>query len=222
MRIVTIVLTAMTLGASAAALAQGAPAQGAAPTAAPDATDPSALVQQTAQGMLGDLDKNREAYRKDPAKLRMLIDQVIVPHFDEEFAAREVLGRNWLSASPGQRQRFIDAFYNSMLNNYGSALLDFTSDTMQVLPYRAQTGSPYAVVNTRIRRSNGTNIAVNYQLHSTPSGWKVWDVVVEGISYDKSFQQDFAEQIQRQGLDAVITRLQSGETPAAIKQTTGG
>jgi phospholipid transport system substrate-binding protein len=93
---------------------------------------------------------------------------------------------------------------------------------MQVLPFRAPAGGQYAVVDTRIRRSNGASVAVNYQLRNTPQGWRVWDVVVEGISYDKSFQQDFAEQIERQGLDAVIARLEHGDTPAAIKQTTGG
>ncbi len=205
----------------------GAPATAASETVAPPAANqintgsPYDLVNSAASTLLKELDANRDEYRRDPAKLRMLVDQVLLPHFDSEFAARLVLGRNWLTATPQQRQRFISAFYNSMLNNYGSALLDFTSNTMQVLPYRAQAGSPYAMVNTRIRRSNGSNVAVNYQLHQTPQGWKVWDVVVEGISYDKSFQQDFSEQIQREGLDAVIARLEHGDTPAAIKQTTG-
>jgi phospholipid transport system substrate-binding protein len=192
-----------------------------APGAAVDSASPYDLIKGVADTLLQNLQAHRDEYRRDHTKLRMLIDQVVLPHFDSQFAAREVLGRSWLSATPQQRQRFVNAFYNSMLNNYGDALLDFTSDSMQVLPSRGPASGQYAVVNSRIRRTNGTNVAVNYQLHQTPAGWQVWDVVVEGISYDKSFQQDFSEQIQRQGLDAVISRLESGATPAAIKQTTG-
>lgn len=187
-----------------------------------DSGNPYALVKSAASTMLQALDAHRAEYRQDPAKLRMLVDQVLLPHFDTQLAARAVLLRNWNKATPDQRQRFIQAFYNSLLNNYGNALLDFTANSMQVLPFRGEPGSAYAVVNTRVRRSNGSIVAVNYELHDEGGEWKVWDVVVEGISYDKSFQQDFSEQIERQGIDSVIARLQHGETPAAIKQTTGG
>ncbi|HEX4052142.1 MAG TPA: ABC transporter substrate-binding protein [Steroidobacteraceae bacterium] len=217
------------LGSAAAAYpaAAAAPASGGASVTASsagpvDSASPYALVKSAASTLLQDLDQHRAEYRQDPAKLRMLVDQVLLPHFDTELAARAVLGQNWKKATPDQRQHFIQAFYNSLLNNYGSALLGFTSNTMEVLPFRAEPGSAYAAVNTRIRRSNGSQVAVNYQVHNDGQQWKVWDVVVEGISYDKSFQQDFSEQIQRQGIDAVITRLEHGETPAAIKQTTGG
>jgi phospholipid transport system substrate-binding protein len=54
---------------------------------------------------------------------------------------------------------------------------------------------------------------VNYLLRKTPEGWKAWDVNIEGISYVKSFRDDFGSQIDQQGLDAVIKRLESGENP---------
>jgi phospholipid transport system substrate-binding protein len=187
-----------------------------------DTNAPDQLVKSAAGTLLQSLDANRAEYRQDPAKLRALVDQVLLPHFDSEFAARAVLGPHWRTATPDQRQRFITAFYNSLLNNYGNALLDFTGNSMQVLPYRAQPNTPYAVVDTRVRKSDGSIVNVNYQLHNSAQGWKVWDVVVEGISYDKSFREDFSEQIERQGMDAVISRLEHGETPAAIKRTGSG
>ena len=79
----------------------------------------------------------------------------------------------------------------------------------------------YATVRTQVRKSDGSQVAVNYSLHSTDQGWKAWDVVIEGISYVKSFRDDFSSEIDQKGLDAVITRLEAGETPAAIKSTTG-
>jgi ABC-type transporter MlaC component len=51
-------------------------------------------------------------------------------------------------------------------------------------------------------------------LHKTPDGWKAWDVVIEGISYVKSFREDFGAEIDQKGLDAVIDRIEKGGTPA--------
>src|SRR5215469_1340050 len=225
MRIVTIVLTAMGLGASAAALAQGAPAapaKAAAPAAAPDATDPSALVQQTAQGMLGDLDKNREAYRKDPAKVGQLVDKYLMPHFDTETAARVVLGQYWRSATPDQRERFVTAFKKSLLTNYGDALVEFTADRLKIFPAHVEPGATTATVRTEVRRQNGDQVSVNYSLRMTPQGWKAWDVVIDGISYVKSYREDFGAQIESQGLETVIKRLESGEKPGQIAKQTKG
>jgi phospholipid transport system substrate-binding protein len=68
-------------------------------------------------------------------------------------------------------------------------------------------------VRTQVRKDDGTFVPVSYSLRKTDSGWKAWDVNVEGISYVKSFREDFGAQIDRQGLDAVIKRLESGANP---------
>jgi phospholipid transport system substrate-binding protein len=65
------------------------------------------------------------------------------------------------------------------------------------------------VVRTEVKRSNGQKIPVNYSLRKTEAGWKAWDVVIEGISYVKSFREDFGAEIDAKGLDAVIQRLEA-------------
>ena len=205
--------------ASAAASAPDSDTSNQALAAQVDASGPYQLVQSAANVLLKALDAHREEYRQDSAKLRALIDQVFLPHLDTELSARQVLGRHWTTATPDQRQRFINAFIKSMLNNYGNALLEFTANRLRVLPFRGNASSPYVTVGTQVRKDDGSQVSVNYALHHTDQGWKVWDVVIEGVSYVKSFQQDFGEQIDREGLDAVIQRLERGEAPAAIRQT---
>jgi len=182
---------------------------------------PSDVVQTAAQGMLQELDKGREAYRKDPSKIGQLVDKYLLPHFDTEFAARLVLGQHWRTAAPEQRKRFIDAFYHSLLNNYGSALADFTADKLKIYPTNADPNATRATVRTEVKRGNGDRVAVNYYMHKTPQGWKAWDVVIDGISYVNSYREDFGSQIDQQGLDAVINRLEKGEKPSEIAKTTG-
>jgi len=213
-------------GATAQAAAQSATAQGATPApqgaaAAANSQDPTAVVTATAQGMLQELDKNRAAYRNDPKKVQQLVDTYLLPHFDTEYAARGVLGQYWRTATPDQRQRFIDAFYHSLLVNYGAAIAEFTADRLKIFPSNTPPDARIATVRTEITRSTGDRVSVNYYLHKTPEGWKAWDVVIDGISYVNSYRTDFGEQIQQQGIDAVIKRLQAGESPNAIHKQTG-
>jgi phospholipid transport system substrate-binding protein len=209
----------------AAVQAQTAPAP-AAPAASAPATagpGPADVVQAAAQGMLNDLDKDREGYRRDPAKLTQLVDKYLLPHFDTQRSAQLVLGKYWRTATPDQRQRFIDAFYHSLLSNYGSALAEFTSDRLKIYPTNVAPDARVATVRTDVKRDNGDRVAVNYYMVRTPQGWKAWDVVIDGISYVNSYREDFGAQIEQQGIDAVIKRLDSGEKPEAIgKQQVSG
>ncbi|HEY0746495.1 MAG TPA: ABC transporter substrate-binding protein [Steroidobacteraceae bacterium] len=196
------VMTAMLISMLAVAV-QAADAPAANPNAGPQE-----IVESSAKAMLAELDKNRAMYKSDPKKLDDLVGNVLLPKFDTDYAARLVLGQTWRTATPEQRKRFVDAFYHSLLRNYGAALVDFTGDRFVVLPYKGDPNDVNATVRTEVKRSSGDKVPVNFSLHKTPDGWKAWDVVIEGISYVKSFRTDFASEIQQKGLDDVINRLE--------------
>ena len=203
--------TTILIGAALAGpvFAAPAPAAPAAPAAVPASQmGPQQIVEESAKRMLNELDAHRAMYVKDPAKLDALVANVLLPNFDSEFAARLVLGPAWRKATPDQRKRFVDAFYHSLLHSYGDALVSFTADRFQILPWRGDPNAQYATVRTFIKRSNGEKVPVNFSLHKTPSGWKAWDVVIEGISYVKSFRTQFGSEVEQKGLEEVITRLE--------------
>lgn len=212
MAVVAASLLMLAAGASrvtSAAAATEAPA--AAPAPAPVQvvdTDPGQLIDTAAKAMLSDLDAHRAEYRKDPAKINALVDRILLPHFDTDYSARLVLGKHWNSSSPEQRKRFVASFYHSLLANYGTALLDFTGDRLKVFPYKGDPGATSATVRTLVRKDDGSTVAVNYSLHRTEKGWMAWDVVIEGISYVKSFRDDFGAEIDQKGLDSLIDRLE--------------
>ena len=197
------------------AFAADAPATAPAPVPGPT---PQALIERVSQDLLRDLDANRAAYEKDPAKLRALVDQYLLPHFDTEFAARRVLGKHWTTATPEQRKRFIDAFVGSLMGDYGDAILEFTADRLKLLPFRGDPAATSATVRSLVKRDDGTEVPVNYTLRATPAGWKAWDVTIEGISYVKNFQNDFGAEINDKGLEHLIQRLEAqkgSHAPAA-------
>ena len=207
-------LRAATL-ALVASVALAAPPSLATPTAAGpaaavvDASGPTQLIDSAANAMLKELDARRAEFRKDPSKVYALVDRILLPYFDVDYAARLVLAKHWRTASADQRKRFVDAFYRSLLNNYGDALVEFTGDRIRVFPGNVDPAATTAVVRTEVKRSNGEKIPVNYSLRKGEHGWKAWDVTIEGISYVKSFREDFGSEIDQKGLDAVIQRLES-------------
>jgi phospholipid transport system substrate-binding protein len=195
-------------GLLAAGSANAADAAKAVPTSV-DTSGPSQLIDSSAQILLAGIDARRAEFRKDPTGLYALVESTLLPHFDTPYAAQLVLGQHWRTATAEQRKRFVDAFYKSLLYTYGDAMVDFTGDRLKVIPTKVAPTDERATVRTEIKRSNGTKVGVNYSLRKVNGEWKAWDVVIDGISYVKSYREDYGAEVQQKGLDAVITRLEA-------------
>jgi|SRR6185436_4477199 len=187
--------------------------------AAVDASGPSELIESAANIMLSGIDAHRDEYRKDTTGLYKLVEDTLLPHFDTPYAAQLVLGKNWRNATPEQRQRFVKAFYQSLLYTYGDALVDFTADRLRVLPTKVGAEDTKATVRTEITRSNGTKVAVFYTLRKINGEWKAWDVVIDGISYVKSYREDYGAQVDQMGMEAVIKNLEAKAQSAKAGKT---
>jgi phospholipid transport system substrate-binding protein len=174
-----------------------------------DTSGPSQLIESSANVMLKGIDQNRAQYRKDPSGLYKLVGETLLPNFDTPYAAQRVLGVHWRNASPAQRDRFVKAFYESLLYTYGDAMIDFTADRLKVIPTKVDAAAVSATVRTQVKRSNGTPVDVFYTMRKVDGAWKAWDVVIDGISYVKSYREDYGAEVQQKGLDAVIARLEA-------------
>ena len=164
-------------------------------------------MEAVAKRIFEALDVNRAAIKKEPEKVYALVDTLLLPHFDTDYAAQLVLAQNYRTATPEQRKRFVDALYHALLHTYGNAIVDFTADRMKILPFRGDAAAERAVVRTVVTRLNGSTVPVDYQMHKTAAGWKAFDVVIEGISYVRNYRTDLGAEISAKGLEEVIARL---------------
>jgi len=172
--------------------------------------DPRQLVQATVDEISTALDGRRQELENNLPELYEIIDEILLPKFDTRAAAQRVLGRyNWTEATPEQRERFIQAFYTFMLRSYAKGLLNFDESGLRILPPVPQRRPDQAEVRTEVRLDDGTRVPVNYRLRLADDGWKVWDVVIEGISYVQNYQSQFQAEVSARGLDAVIERLEA-------------
>lgn len=170
---------------------------------------PNLAVEEAAKLLDEAVSGRRDELAQDKEALYAVIDEILLPRFDRRYAAQLVLARHWRTASDEQRNQFIVAFYNNMMHLYAEAILDFNLGRMEVLPFRGDATKKRTTVRTIMRMDDGTKVPVNYGMVSRESDWKMFDVTIEGISYIRNFKAELNAEIQVEGLDGVISRLQA-------------
>ncbi len=182
------------------------------------AASPNDVVQGAADELAAGLDGRKDELAEDRDALYELIDQILTPRFDRRYAAQLVLGRHWRDASDDERREFTEAFYGSLLRKYGVGILQFNQSSLEILPFRGDESKKRTTVKTIIRLDNGTKVPVNYGVVKRDSGWMMFDVTIEGISYVRNFRTELNAEIQAKGLRSVIDRLNGVQTTASTSQ----
>ncbi|MBS0373771.1 MAG: ABC transporter substrate-binding protein [Proteobacteria bacterium] len=175
----------------------------------PAIPEPQQVMVEVSQRLFAALDAHRADIRRDPQAVLPLVDEIVLPHFDVDYATQLILAQHWRAATAEQRLHFVDAFYHALLRTYGGALADATADRLRILPFRGDPDAPQVTVRTEVTRQSGAVVPVEYRLHRTAGGWKAFDVVIEGISYVRNYRTDLDAEISARGLDAVIRRIEA-------------
>lgn len=182
------------------------------------AESPNDVVQAAADALAVALDGRKDELEGDRDALYALVDDILLPIFDRRYAAQLVLGKHWRNASDDEREDFVEAFYGSLLRKYGDGVLQFNQDSLQILPFRGDDTKPRATVKTIVRLDNGTKVPVNYGVVKRESGWMMFDITIEGISYVRNFRTELNAEIQTKGLRAVINRLNGTQSTASASE----
>lgn len=169
---------------------------------------PNAVIDSAVALLSEKLDGRKAEFEADRPSLYALIDDILLPRFDRKFAAQVVLAKHWRSASESQRTRFIEAFYQALLRRYADGILEFDPSKIKVLPYRGDTSKKRTKVRSTVALDDGSKVAVDYDLVKRESGWLVFNVVIEGVSYVVNFRAELDSEIRNTSLDAVISRLE--------------
>jgi phospholipid transport system substrate-binding protein len=182
------------------------------------AESPNDVVQAAADALEVALEGRKDELAKDPDALYAMVDDILLPIFDRRYAAQLVLGKHWRNASDDERGDFVDAFYGSLVRKYSDGVLQFNQSSLEILPFRGDDTKPRATVKTIVRLDNGTKVPVNYGVVKRESGWKMFDITIEGISYVRNFRTELNAEIQTKGLRAVINRLNGTQSTASASE----
>lgn len=172
------------------------------------ADSPNTIIEESVVLLTKMLDGRKAELAANRKELYALIDEILLPRFDRKFAAQIVLAKHWRTASEEQQNRFIEAFYQALVRRYADGVLEFDPDKITVLPFRGDASKNRTKVRSTVALDDGSKVAVDYDLVKRDSGWLVFNVVIEGVSYVRNFRAELDSEISASGLDAVIARLE--------------
>ncbi len=168
---------------------------------------PDALVKRTAEDVLAVVKSDADIQAGDQAKIFALAEEKILPNFNFPRVSRLVLGKNWTRATPEQKAGFQAEFRALLLRTYATALSKYKNQTIEYLPLRMKEGAKTVSVKTKILQDGGQPIAVNYSLAREAETWKVYDIVIEGVSLVTNYRGQFSQEVRQNGLDSLIKKL---------------
>jgi phospholipid transport system substrate-binding protein len=177
---------------------------------------PEELVRKVTQDVLDAIRSDKQLAAGDKQKALKLAEEKVLPHIDFEEATRLAVGRAWAQATPEQRKKLVEEFRKMLVRTYSNAISAYEGQTMKVLPVRMKPGDTEVTVHNRYIRAGGQPLPVDYQMHKTDQGWKIYDITVEGVSLVLTYRSEFDAIVKQEGIDGLIKRMTEKNTPARL------
>jgi len=176
-------------------------------------TAPDKLVKDVANDVLKSLREDPDLRTSNPTKMAELIEKKVAPHFDFERMARLAVGRNWREASDDQKKLLIEQFRQLLVRSYSTAYSAYRNIAVEVKPARMNAGDDDVQVKSEIKLPGGAPpVNVDYAMYKNDSEWKVYDVIVDGVSLVTTYRSTFTEEIRQNGIDGLIKSLREKNT----------
>ena len=176
---------------------------------------PDQLVQKINDEVLAAIKSDKQLAAGDKQKAVKLAEEKVLPYIDFQQATRLAVGRSWSQASPEQKKRLVSEFRNMLVRTYSNAVEAYQGQTLKVLPARGKTDPEDTVVRTQFVRAGGQPLPIEFHMRQAEKTWKVYDIVVEGVSLVMTYRSEFDAVVKQEGIDGLIKRLAQKNTPAA-------
>lgn len=172
-----------------------------------DDLSPDALVKKVTDEVLTIVRTDKELQGGNTKRAIDLVEAKVLPHFDFNRMTALSLGREWNKATPEQKKQLASEFRTLLVRTYANALTAYKEQTVEYKPFKMQPADTDVVVRTQINQPGGKPITLDYSLEKLSEGWKVFDVVVAGVSLVTNYRDSFSQEIRANGVDGLIKLL---------------
>lgn len=180
---------------------------------------PDALVKSVTDDVIKSLQGDKALQAGDRKRVESLVEAKVLPNFNFQRMTQMAMAREWRQATPAQQQQLIQEFRTLLVRTYSTALMTYRNQTVDVKPLKAAPTDTDVLVRTEIRESGRKPMQVDYALQKEAAGWKVYDVIVGGISLVTNYRDEFSQQVRSVGVDGLIKSLQAKNAGAAQETT---
>ena len=182
---------------------------------------PDALVKRISNEVINIIKQDKDIQAGNQKKINELVDAKVLPHFNFSRMTALAMGRNWSKANADQQKTLTGEFRTLLVRSYSGALSTYRNEVIEFKPLRAAAGDSDVTVRTQVIRPGTEPVSIDYSMEKTPAGWKVYDVVVGGVSLVSNYRETFNGEIRDGGVDGLIKSLSSKnrsvEPPAGSK-----
>lgn len=168
---------------------------------------PDVLAKTVTEEVLAVIRADKDIQSGNQKKVLELVEAKVLPHFSFPRMTQLAMGRNWRDATPEQQKKMVGEFRSLLVRTYTTAFTQYKNQTVDYKPLRAAAGDSEVVVQSLIKQNSGPPVAVDYSMEKTETGWKVYNMKIEGISLIENYRNTFNAEIQKHGVDGLIASL---------------
>ncbi|MBL0122248.1 MAG: ABC transporter substrate-binding protein [Betaproteobacteria bacterium] len=179
---------------------------------------PDELVRRSTNDILAAIKADKDLQGGNQQKIEKLAEDKILPYFNFVRMTQLAVGRNWREANDGQKKTLIDEFRTLLVRTYSTSLSQYRNQTIDVKPMKIAAADTDVVVKTQVNQPGGQPIPIDYSLEKTKDGWKVFDVLIDGVSLVTNYRSSFNTEIQKSGIDGLIKSLVDRNAKNAAKK----
>ena len=177
------------------------------PAAAQENLAPDVLVKNVTLEVVDLIAKDKEIRAGSRAKLIQLIEAKVLPHFNFTSMTALAMGQSWNKASAEQKKRLTEEFRVLLVRTYASALAAYSEQKLEFRPLRAKPTDTDVTVQVRVLQPGSQPVPIDYSMEKTATGWKVYDVMVGGVSLVANYRTEFNNVVRESGVEGLIKSL---------------
>jgi phospholipid transport system substrate-binding protein len=193
------------------------------PAAFADSTAPDVLLKAVTADVVAIVRQDKEIQAGNPAKIAGVVETRILPMFDFDHMTRLAVARNWKAASVEQQASLTTEFRTLLVRTYSTALASYRDQVIEFKALRAAPGDTEVTVKSLVKQAGTDPLTIDYDMQKTASGWKVYDIKIDGISLITTYRESFAARVRIGGVEGLIKSLadknRQRDTKASLNET---
>ncbi|MGH8669217.1 MAG: MlaC/ttg2D family ABC transporter substrate-binding protein [Burkholderiales bacterium] len=179
---------------------------------------PDVLVKKVTTEVVELIVKDKAIQAGDRARLVEVIEAKVLPHFNFQSMTALAMGQSWNKASPEQKKQLAEEFKTLLVRTYASALAAYSEQRFDYRPLRARPTDTDVTVQVRVIQPGAQPVPIDYSMERTGSGWKVYDVMVGGVSLVANYRTEFNGTVRASGIEGLLKNLHAKNRSLAEKK----
>lgn len=168
---------------------------------------PDALVKGVTDDVIAIVRQDKAIQSGDTRKAVDLVETKVLPYFDFAHMTRLAVGKDWRQANPEQKAALTHEFKTLLVRTYSNALTQYRNQVIDFKPLKAKPEDTDVIVRTEVRQAGAKPVQIDYALDKQADGWKVYDVMVAGVSLVTNYRDSFGQEVRTGGIDGLIKSL---------------